>query len=350
MRFDKKKKEAITLYLLEKINSGTEGLAVHVASVFGVNKSTVHRYLNELIDSDVIEKSGQGSYRLCRKEYHFSFRQSGGDLESDTYLYTGYLAPVISGLKDNVTGIWDYAISEMTNNIIDHSQAESVELSIFQDRLRTSVILQDDGIGIFNKIREHFNYPSIEDAVSELFKGKLTTDEINHSGEGIFFTSRLMDSFFIVSSGKVFTCNRYDDSELMELSTDNRPGTRIIMTLSNNSNKTAKEIFDKYADVDGGFTRTMIPVKNIFDNPPVSRSQAKRLCDRLDHFREVILDFDGVEWMGQAFAHQIFSVFADRYPDIKIIPRNMNGDVLKMYNHVTNGTPRFNPQEPEHAR
>lgn len=86
--------------------------------------------------------------------------------------------------------------------------------------------------------------------------------------------------------------------------------------------------------VDGGFTKTKIPMKNIFDTAPVSRSQAKRVCNRLEKFKEVIIDFEGVQWMGQGFAHQLFDIFAREHSDIKLVPINMNEDVTKMYNHV----------------
>ena len=106
------------------------------------------------------------------------------------------------------------------------------------------------------------------------------------------------------------------------------------MKVSNYTNKEVKEVFDLYANVDGGFIRTRIPVKNFFETSPVSRSQAKRVCNRLEKFKEVILDFDGVDWVGQAFAHQLFVVFAKEHPDITLHPENMNQDILKMYNHV----------------
>ena len=107
------------------------------------------------------------------------------------------------------------------------------------------------------------------------------------------------------------------------------------MSLSNFTHKTAKEIFDQYSNIDGGFTTTKIPLKNIFEAAPVSRSQAKRVCNRLEKFEEAILDFDGIEWMGQGFAHQIFVVFQNAHPEISIVPQNMNDSVENMYNHVT---------------
>ena len=111
-------------------------------------------------------------------------------------------------------------------------------------------------------------------------------------------------------------------------------GTFVSMTLSNKSKKNSQDIFDAYSNVDGGFTKTTIPLKNIFDGSPVSRSQAKRICNRLEKFEEVILDFDSIEWMGQVFAHQVFVVFHNEPPGITIVPINMNENVTKMYNHV----------------
>ncbi len=142
-----------------------------------------------------------------------------------------------------------------------------------------------------------------------------------------------MDLFFIVSDGKEFTSNRYETDISFDLPEVTR-GTGVLMQLANFSLKQSREVFDLYADPDGGFTKTHIPLKNMFDSSPVSRPQAKRVCNRLSSFQEVEFDFDGVDRMGQGFAHQIFVVFRNEHPEIKPIPVNMNEAVRKMYNHV----------------
>lgn len=81
-------------------------------------------------------------------------------------------------------------------------------------------------------------------------------------------------------------------------------------------------------------SKNIVLLKNVFDMSPISRSQAKKLCNRLEKFKEVVIDFDKVSWMGQGFAHQMFAVFAKAHPDILITPINMNEDIEKMYNHV----------------
>lgn len=223
----------------------------------------------------------------------------------------------------------------MINNIIDHSEAGTLDITIKKDCLKTCIVLEDNGVGIWNKIKSFFCLPDDQDAVIELSKGKLTTDKANHSGEGIFFTSRILDSFFIVSGNTCYSCNEFDEDWFAAERNGDKKGTKMIMTLSNQSQKDIKEIFDRFAPLDEGFVKTSIPIKNIFPVGPISRSQAKRLCRRLDEFETVELDFNNVEWMGQGFADQLFRVYINSNTVTKIIPINMNESVRKMYVHVT---------------
>jgi anti-sigma regulatory factor (Ser/Thr protein kinase) len=319
---------------LEKIEQNDEGISKAVAENFNVNQNTVHSYINELVEKNIIRRVKRGKYELVAKTYPYELRRSNGDLDTDTYAYNYCLKNLVSSMPPNIRNIWIYVFSEMINNVVDHSMAEKVTINVEQDYLNTKVIISDNGVGIFEKIRDYFRLESVDEAICELFKGKLTTDSANHSGEGIFFSSKMMDEFFIISSGKVFTNNKYDNSKISDIAESNQTGTCVIMCLSNFSNKNPQEIFNIYADVDGGFTKTRLPLKNIFDASPVSRSQAKRVCNRLENFEEVILDFEDISWMGQGFAHQLFAVFSKEHPDINLIPVNMNEDVTKMYNHV----------------
>lgn len=336
MKFDEGKKREIKTYILEKVYQKAPSISKTVAETFDVNASTVHVYMKELVEKQIIRKVKRDEYELVTNEFVYELSRANGDLDSDTYAYDLCLEEHLKEFGNNIKDIWSYVFSEMINNVMDHSMAEKVQIIIEQDFSRTSAMIIDNGVGIFNKIRDYFNLASIEEAICELFKGKLTTDAENHSGEGIFFSSKLMDNFFIASSGKIFTNNKYDDSKVLDMALGNTQGTCVYMELSNFSHKEAGEVFDEYADIDGGFIKTKIPLKNIFDASPVSRSQAKRVCNRLDKFKEVIVDFDGISWMGQGFAHQLFVVFANSHADMIITPINMNEDITKMYNHVIN--------------
>ena len=69
---------------------------------------------------------------------------------------------------------------------------------------------------------------------------------------------------------------------------------------------------------------------------PIAGSQARRILFRLELFKKVILDFLGVEFMGQGFADEVFRVFRNKHPEIEIIPVHANESVMGMIVHVQN--------------
>jgi hypothetical protein len=52
-------------------------------------------------------------------------------------------------------------------------------------------------------------------------------------------------------------------------------------------------------------------------DPLISRSQAKRVLARVELFRTVLFDFSRVSSIGQAFADEMFRVFAHTHPGIE---------------------------------
>ena len=84
--------------------------------------------------------------------------------------------------------------------------------------------------------------------------------------------------------------------------------------------------------------KTQVPVfLAIYGNENlISRSQAKRLLVRFEKFKTIILDFEGVDMIGQAFADEIFRVFQNTHPTIDIRPINTNEQVEKMISRAKN--------------
>lgn len=337
MKISNDKKESIILYILEKIQDKCESLSQTVSETFQINQNTVHRYINELAEKGIIKRVKRGEYELIYTTDSYTVKRSAPAFSSDTYPYEYFFKKFVSEFSQNVRDIWSYTMSEMVNNVIDHSESDFMNIAVFQNYLKTIVVIDDNGVGIFNKIKNHFEFATLDDAICELFKGKLTTDSTRHSGEGIFFSSRLMDTFEIYSDSKHFAINRLDVWELHDWETSiDKKGTTIIMSLSNRSTKQLYDIFNTYSNIEGGFSKTVIPLRYVFETSPVSRSQAKRVCARLNEFKEVKIDFSGIEWVGQAFMHELFSVFLKTHTGIKLIPTGMNETCEKMYLHVIN--------------
>ena len=343
MSFPKEKREHIKRYILEKISARSPDVVKQTVQTFDISPNTVYRYIRELETTDIIKKDSSGYYLTTETKY-YKLQRSNNELVNEDLIYHKYIRHWMEDSADNVRRIWEYSFTEMMNNAIDHSNAETVDIIIKKSYLNTVIFIKDNGIGIFRKIKEFYHYAQLDDAVKELFKGKLTTDSDNHSGEGIFFTSRALDNFAAVSDGKIFTHSKYKetmrnlaDIEGLRQYKDSS-GTIIYMELSNFSNKILKEVFDMFSDEDHGFTKTHIPIKNFYETYPVSRSQAKRLCHRLDKVQEIELDFAGVSEIGQGFAHELFVVFQRKNQTVKITPVNTSKEIEKMIKHVKNTT------------
>ena len=262
MSFTIQKKTAIEAYILEKINDDSTNTVQKTEKAFGISSTSVYRYINKLIETKKIEKTKNGEYSLICTIHSFMLKKD--DLQDEDKIYKKYMADELAGFKDDVLDIWRYSFCEMMNNVIDHSQAQSATVIVKRSCLKTSVIIADNGIGIFRNIKDKLFLDSLDDAVKELFIGKVTTDRKNHSGEGIFFTSKALDSFAAISDNRIFTHNKSDEilsdvktiEEIKDYS--DHKGTIIFMELSNTSNRKLKETFNKFEASGFAFTKTVI--------------------------------------------------------------------------------------------
>ncbi len=302
---------------------------------FGITRQAVTRYLQELIDGGKIVATGNTKQRrydlpVLRSE---AFEFPITNLEEDV-VWREKISPLMVNFPQNVINVWQYCVSEMVNNAIDHSAGSQLRVRVQQNAAVTEIIIMDDGIGIFRKIKQECGLEDERHAVLELAKGKLTTDPARHTGEGIFFTSRMLDSFEVLS-GDVFFSHKHEDEEdwISEREKPNT-GTAVFMMLANASTQTTKQVFDYFAsdEHDYGFTKTVVPVRMAQHGAEqlVSRSQARRLLARIDRFAIVLFDFKGVEAIGPAFADEIFRVFERSHPNIRLLPIHATPPVEQM--------------------
>lgn len=240
-------------------------------------------------------------------------------------------------LPKNVASILDYGFTEMLNNAIDHSRSNSITVKI--KRQEDSIIFEiiDRGIGIFNNIMRQKKLKSKNEAIEDLMKGKQTTMPKAHSGEGIFFSSKVADILIIQSDDKRLEFNNIVHDIFVKSNARSVRGTRIVFHLALQTKKKLNVVFRKYSDDTLSFSKTGITVKMFAGTSDyISRSQAKRLISGLEKFKTVILDFKNVETIGQAFVDEVFRVFKKRHPEISVKPVNMNNAVRFMIARVRN--------------
>jgi anti-sigma regulatory factor (Ser/Thr protein kinase) len=245
-------------------------------------------------------------------------------------------------LRSNGLSILRYAFTEMLNNAIDHSQSDRCMVRIVVGPTFVSFEIRDYGIGVFHSVASKFHLPDEEAALIELMKGKTTTMPQAHTGEGIFFTSRVGDTFSLKSHRIRIEWSRAKDDVFVSQPRFTR-GTLVQFSVQRNTRQALEDVFGEFApqEYDFQFQKTNVLVK-LLQPDYVSRSEARRLVANLEKFREIVFDFRDVRSVGQGFADEVFRVFADRNPGIVLRPENTNPAVMAMIRHVSRGAPNGN--------
>jgi anti-sigma regulatory factor (Ser/Thr protein kinase) len=312
-----------------------QDLTACYAERLGISRVAANRYVRQLEERGWIARSGPttrpvyspGYRRLVKKTYPLK------GLEEDM-AWSRDFRPCLS-LQSNVLGIAQHGFTEMLNNAIDHSGGDQVIVRAEQDQTRLEIIVGDNGVGIFEKITHALNLPDKRLALLELSKGKFTTDPARHSGEGVFFTSRMFDGYHIDANGLRFTHHAHRDKDRLDAAGVSLNGTFVVMSVALDTQRTTTEVFQAFmnAPEDYDFSKTIVPMKlaQIGDEQLVSRSQAKRLIARFDRFKTVVLDFTGIESIGQAFADELFRVYAVAHPQVELLPTHMTEQVERMW-------------------
>lgn len=329
--------EEVRNFILAQVEKNPNGIASLVAEQFNITRQAANKHLKNLVAEHALLSEGNTRHRKYKLATLFEWQKLftlNPELEEDQ-AWSRDISLSLGNLPRNVMDIWHFCVTEMFNNAVDHSGGRTIFVRVAKTAANTQILLMDDGVGIFRKIQAALGLLDERHAIIELAKGKLTTDPKGHTGQGIFFTSRLLDSFDILSGGVFFTHAFGADEDWILERPESTDGTTVFMKLNNHSARTDKQIFDQYSSGDEyGFTKTVVPVRlaQYGDDKLISRSQAKRLLARVDRFRSVLFDFRGVETIGQAFADEIFRVFAQAHTDIEIMPINATNQVQQMIN------------------
>jgi len=324
-----------------------------LASAFGVTRAAAAPVMRQLEREAFVLRSGgrtrpvfaPGPSRLI--EEHFAL--PGVD---ESAVWERHFAPCLS-LPPPVLNVLHYGLTEMVNNANDHSEGRRLDVRCAVAAGVVYLTVGDDGMGIFERMGRAFGLTDRRLALLELSKGRVTTDPTRHTGEGIFFTSRAFRVFRLQANGLVYERRNREPGEADSLAVidlpieglgdpagASQPGTQAAMALRSDSRLVLRDLFTAYttgAPDDLTFDRTVIPVRlaRLGTENLLSRSQAKRVLAGVERFKLVELDFEGVPEIGQAFADEVFRVFAAAHPSIELRYLHAGPGVLPMIRRVS---------------
>lgn len=344
-----KNKEKI-LQIVKQKGRVTSG---EITEVVGVSRQYINMVMTDLIaEHHVIKLGGTRNAFYVSKEYALkhpdvvptvlkkSYKNQGLE-EHKILIEIEEKFPRISELPENIKSIFIFAFSEMFNNAIEHSRSKKISIEVSVREKDLSFVVSDSGVGAFRNIMKKKNLKSEVEAIQDLLKGKTTTMPKSHSGEGIFFTSKAGDTFVLDSFGYRLSVNTIEPNIAIHHLSTRKRGTRVIFKINTKSARHLNDVFKKYTNLakegDHGFDKTEIRVKlYTAGGVHISRSQARRILVGLEKFKIILFDYEKVPIVGQAFADEIYRVFQELHPDIRLENEHMSEGVRFMIERAKN--------------
>ncbi|MBZ1345512.1 MAG: DUF4325 domain-containing protein [Candidatus Nealsonbacteria bacterium] len=326
--------------ILKKIKTQGEVNVADIVKATGFSRAYVHRFFQELRDEGkiiLLGRANKARYLLAQKELVARVKRKILDfhciLENKNIAEDIVLdkikkgTGIFFGLSQKIVQILNYGFTEMLNNAIEHSKSRVIEVSVKKEKTMVRFDVVDRGIGIFNNIRKKKRLKNELEAIQDLIKGKQTTMPQEHSGEGIFFTSKAGDMLLIQSSNKKLIFNNILNDIFIK-NIKNLKGTKVTFTIGLKSKKDLNALFQQYCEDSFKFNKTEVRVVLYkADSDYISRSQARRILSGLEKFKTIILDFHNLDTIGQSFADEVFRVWKNRHLHIDIQWKNSNDNI-----------------------
>jgi hypothetical protein len=296
-----------------------------------------HRILSRLVDEGVLARSGAGR--------SVSYHESGGlpfvrlypravIAEDRVWNEVSTDCHAVGAVPKPARSILQYAFTEILNNAIEHSRGSEIEVRFDGAKDGLAFTITDDGVGAFANLRKMLRLQSDLFALQELSKGKITTLPKGHTGEGVFFTSKAVRIFEMSSSGLRWIVDNVRGDMAVGASPVRR-GTQVRVEVANKPKRALAEVFEEYTE-DFVFNKTRVVIKLFtLGTRFISRSEARRVLSNLEKFRSVVLDFSGVEEIGQGFVDEIFRVWARSHPETKMEATAMSAPVAFLVHRAT---------------
>ena len=330
-------------HILAFANSNARFKTQDLAKKLKISRQTVAAHLKKLVEDGALTKVGSTKsaiYSLStsksakKKLQQLRIIKNIDGLSEDRVFDEVCLRLGLKKLlSKNVFTIVNYAFSEMLNNAIDHSRSKKTNIIVEIINGALLFEIRDFGIGVYKNVMQHFKLQDGYEAADHLLKGKQTTMPSRHSGQGIFFTSRIADNFELSGNQVALLIdNELQDYALKAI----RPfkGTKVCFSIKARSKKSLEKLFKDFANDDFEFDKNVVRLKLNKHPNLISRSLARRLTAGLEQFERITFDFKGVDSIGQAFADEIFRVFKSRNPKIQIDFENATGAVAFMLGRV----------------
>jgi len=301
-----------------------------LAAAAGVSRQAAHHRLRQGVEAGWLVREGRGRaarYRRASERVELVLDPRSRDSEEDR-VWARVVAALggLSALPPNAREITEHALIELVDNAREHARATRVRLWVELDADQARLVVEDDGVGVFESLRRALGLESLRDAATLLARGRATSDARRHRGESLFLLFELADLVEIVANGlSLIVDTRRGDEALAAV--DEAVGTRARVVIAVDTERRERDVLSRVL-VDHAFARTRASVRLASSGSRFpSRAEARRLLNGLERFAEVVIDFTGVERVGLGFADEVFRVWSSDHPGTHLVPANMRPEI-----------------------
>ena len=144
--------EPVRKFLVEHMDAHPADVVRLAAEKFQCTRQAVHKHMQRLIAEGAVVAIGttrSRRYALAPLLKWSKRYELAGGIAEDA-VWRADIAPLLGKLPENVLSIWQYGFTEMLNNVIDHSGASFVAISVSKTAASTTIEIYDDGVGILS--------------------------------------------------------------------------------------------------------------------------------------------------------------------------------------------------------
>ncbi|MBL50895.1 MAG: hypothetical protein CMG57_02920 [Candidatus Marinimicrobia bacterium] len=323
--------EQIKQFILENLSGHQKDIIKASIRKFGLSRQAILKHMHTLINEERVVAHGKTRDRFYELKPIVNFTKTI-NLNEPTSAYAILKSQILPNLKivrKNIFEICEYSFRAILVNAMDHAQATKLNYKLFISPTEIHFVLNDNGIGIFEKLNQSLSLNNTKIAAVEIAKGHITTDPENHSGDELMTVIHLFDKVKIDASG-IRLVFQNKQNEWNVFASSQQKGTRIHLEIKTNSKRTCQKVFHQIFEKEYNMVR--IPVNLIREkNEQVnSRIQAQSLLHNIRNISKIEFDFQNIELIGPAFADELVrkTKQKNQFADIKWINSNKIVDVL----------------------
>src|SRR3990167_1223937 len=137
------KSESIRSFILGRVDKHPIDIAKLTADHFGLTRQAVNKHLQKLTEEKSLAVSGQTRNKTYKLASILAWAQSyeiTPELAEDL-VWREDIRLALGNMPENVIEIWHYGVTEMLNNVIDHSGGTTLTVEIKKTATTTEMLI-----------------------------------------------------------------------------------------------------------------------------------------------------------------------------------------------------------------